>query len=127
MFNGKESKKELEQLVNASNNIGLGTIVTGNIVTKGNIRIEGEVIGNIETSAKISIGEEAIITGNIIAQNAELAGKVKGNVLVSDLLILKPSSLVTGDIETAKLAVETGATFNGKCKMHSLEKVKGEK
>lgn len=121
MFSGKESKKELEELVNSSNNIGKGTIIDGNIEAIGNIRVEGTVRGNVKTKAKLSLGDNATIEGDIFATNAEIAGIVKGGVNISELLVLRSSSNVAGDIITGKLSVEAGASFNGNCKMESYE------
>ena len=121
MFSGKESKKELEDIVNASNTIGKGTIITGDIEAAGNIRVEGVVKGNVLTKAKLSLGESAMIEGNVTALNAEIAGTVKGIVTVAELLLLRTSSIVNGDISTGKLSVEAGAAFNGNCKMESYE------
>ena len=60
-----------------------------------------------------------------MAQNAEVAGEVKGTVEISDLLLLKPSAVIHGDIITNKLIVESGATFNGGCKMGvSIKEIK---
>lgn len=117
MFNNKEEKKVAEEISNSSNIIGKGTMVEGNLETFGNIRIEGKVIGNIKTKSKVALGQSSKVEGNILAQNAELAGEVSGTVEVSELLLLKPSAVVNGDIVTNKLIVESGASFNGGCKM----------
>ena len=117
MFNNKEEKKVAEEISNSSNIIGKGTMVEGNLETFGNIRIEGKVIGNIKTKSKIAVGQTSVVNGNIIAQNAEVAGEVKGRLEVTDLLVLKPTAVIHGDIVTNKLLVETGAKFNGGCKM----------
>ncbi len=116
MFN-KEEKKVAEELSNSSNTIGKGTTVEGNIETYGNLRVDGRVVGNIVTKSKLVLGQTSQVEGNILAQNAEVLGEIKGKIEVSDLLILKPSSVIRGDILTSKLIVETGATFNGGCKM----------
>ncbi len=116
MFN-KEAKKEIEQLSNSSTIVGKGTVMEGNIETFGNVRIEGKVIGNIKTKSKAAIGDSARIEGTILAQNAEIAGEVKGLVEVSELLVLKSTAIIHGDIVTNKMVVEAGATFNGMCKM----------
>jgi len=116
MFN-KDEKKVAEELSNSSNTIGKGTTVEGNIETYGNLRVDGKVIGNIVTKSKLVLGQSSQVEGNILAQNAEVLGEVKGTIEVTDLLTLKTSSLVHGDILTSKLIVETGATFNGGCKM----------
>lgn len=117
MFSNKEEKKIAEDLSTSSNNIGKGTLIQGSIETFGNLRIEGKVLGDIKTKSKVVLGESSHVQGNILAQNAEIGGEVKGIVEVSDILILKPTSVIHGDIITNKLIVESGATFNGGCKM----------
>ncbi|MFY0626529.1 MAG: polymer-forming cytoskeletal protein [Reichenbachiella sp.] len=117
MFNKKQDMKETEELSNSSNIIGKGTVLNGDIETYGNIRVEGKVVGNMKTKSKAACGHSSHIEGNILAQNAEIAGHVTGKVEVSELLVLKPSAVISGDIITNKLIVESGATFNGGCKM----------
>ena len=115
MFNKTEQKEA--ELSNSSNIIGKGTVLKGNIETYGNFRIEGKIVGDIKTKSKAACGHSSYIEGNILAQNAEIAGHVTGTVEISELLILKPSAIIIGDIITNKLVVESGATFNGACKM----------
>lgn len=119
MFSNKVAKKEAEDTMLSSNIIGKGTIIEGNINATGNIRIDGKIIGNIIAKAKVVIGHDAIIEGNITAQNAEIAGFIKGKLDVSDYIILKNTAKINGDIASNKLAMEAGATFNGSCKMVS--------
>ena len=121
MFN-KEEKKVAEELSNSSNTIGKGTTIEGNIETFGNLRVDGRVVGNIVTKSKLVLGQTSEVDGNILAQNAEVFGEIKGKIEVSDLLILKPSAVIRGDILTSKLIVETGAIFNGGCKMGNVMK-----
>ncbi len=116
MFN-KEEKQVAEDISNSSNIIGKGTMVEGNLETFGNIRVEGKVIGNVKTKSKVALGQSSRVEGNILAQNAEIAGEVSGTVETTELLLLKPTAIVSGDIVTNKLIVESGATFNGGCKM----------
>ena len=117
MFSNKPDKKEEAEMSNSSNIIGKGTVMNGSIETYGNIRIEGKIIGDIKTKSKAACGHSSYIEGNVLAQNAEIAGHVTGRVEVSELLILKPSAIISGDIITNKMIVESGATFNGACKM----------
>jgi len=121
MFN-KEEKKVAEELSNSTNTIGKGTTVEGNIETFGNLRVDGRVVGNIITKSKLVLGQTSEVDGNILAQNAEVFGEIKGRIEVTDLLILKASTVIHGDILTSKLIVETGAKFNGGCKMGSVVK-----
>ena len=118
----KDEKKTKEDLTQTSNIIGIETQLKGDIESMGNIRIEGKVFGNTKAKAKLVMGKESYVDGNVIARTAEVAGKVKGNIEVSELLTLKPSAVIEGDILTNQLVVESGATFNGGCKMGHLAK-----
>ena len=122
MFKNKQENMATQDASNSSNIIGKGTIVEGNIETYGNIRVEGKVNGSVKSKSKIALGQSSYVDGNIIAQNAELSGEVKGVVEVSDQLILRPTAVISGDIVTNKLIVESGATFNGGCKMGVAQK-----
>lgn len=112
-----KNHKEVEELSNSSNIIGKGTIVNGSIETFGNIRVEGKVVGDIKTKSKAAFGHSSKVEGSVLAQNAEVAGHITGTIEVTELLVLKGTAAIDGDIVTNKLLVETGATFNGKCKM----------
>lgn len=116
MFN-KQEQKEVHEQSNSSNIIGKGTILEGNIETFGNIRVEGKLIGNVKTKSKAAFGHSSQIEGNVLAQNAEIEGHVTGTVEITEVLILKATAVIDGDIVTNKLIVESGAAFNGTCKM----------
>jgi cytoskeletal protein CcmA (bactofilin family) len=118
MFNTKEAKKEILELSNSNTHIAKGTALNGNLETQGNMRIEGKITGNVICKSKLVIGDPAaLVEGNVLAQNAEIYGEVKGLVEVTDLLMLKTTAVIHGDIITNKLVVEAGAVFNGTCKM----------
>jgi cytoskeletal protein CcmA (bactofilin family) len=117
MLNTKEQKRAAEEISNSSNTIGKGTFLEGNIETYGNIRIEGKVTGNVKSKSKVALGHSSHVQGNIIAQNADIEGEVKGKIEVAELLVLKATAVINGDIVTGKLVVEPGAVFNGGCKM----------
>lgn len=102
---------------NAMNQFGQGTIITGDVSTEGDVRIDGKVTGNVTSKSKVVIGAPGIIEGNIRCQNAYVDGRVNGNVDVTELLILSSTAVVEGDIKIKKLVVQEGARFNGKCSM----------
>ena len=112
-----KNQKEVDELSNSSNIIGKGTIVNGSIETFGNIRVEGKVVGDIKTKSKAAFGNSSQVEGSVLAQNAEVAGHIAGTIEVTELLVLKATASIDGDIITNKLLVESGASFNGKCKM----------
>lgn len=124
---GKADKQEMAEIIKSSTIIGKGTVIEGNIDTVGNISVDGKLIGNLKTKSKINLGQTADIDGNVYAQNAEIAGHIKGVLEVTELLILKPTSVIDGDIITNKLKVEEGAVINGSCKMGAIIKdIKGK-
>jgi cytoskeletal protein CcmA (bactofilin family) len=104
------------------NLIGAGTIIEGDIRSNGDIRIDGSIHGNVYSKAKVVIGNTGMVEGNINCQNADISGTVKGKSTVNELLFLKASSKMNGDIITGKLVVEVGATFTGSCNMGPLIK-----
>ncbi|MCP3658827.1 MAG: polymer-forming cytoskeletal protein [Bacteroidetes bacterium] len=121
MFSG--SKNNMPESTNSSNIIGKETIIEGNITTSGNVRVEGKLIGNLTTKSKAVLGNDSRLEGKIVAQNAEIAGTLEGVIEVTELLILKPTAIVNGDIITKKLVFEKDAKFNGKCIMNSETQV----
>ena len=104
------------------NLIGNGTVIEGDIRSNGDIRIDGSVVGNVFSKAKVVIGSTGLVEGNINCQNADVSGTIKGKSTVNELLFLKSSSKLNGDIVTGKLVVEVGAAFTGSCNMGPLIK-----
>lgn len=104
------------------NLIGSGTVIEGDIRSNGDIRIDGTVIGNVLTKAKVVVGSTGIIEGDVNCQNTDVSGTVKGKLTVSELTFLKSSASITGDILTGKLIVEVGASFSGSCNMGAVIK-----
>jgi cytoskeletal protein CcmA (bactofilin family) len=99
------------------NRIVEGTAIEGEIRCESNIRIDGSFIGNLNTKGRLVIGPAGRIEGTITCQNAEIEGLVKGKLNVQQLLSLKGTAKVEGDIFTDKLSIEPGATFTGACNM----------
>ncbi len=110
------------------NIIGAGTIIEGDITTNGDMRIDGSLTGSINVKGKLVVGASGMVEGEIICQNADISGTIKGKIGVAELLALKSSSKLTGDIITNKIAIEPGATFSGSCSMGGVIKdIKGER
>ena len=110
------------------NLIGAGTVIQGDIKTNGDIRIDGTLTGSISVKGKLVIGVSGSVDGEVICQNADVSGTVKGKVTVAELLSLKASAKLTGDIITNKIAIEPGAMFSGSCSMGGVIKdIKGER
>jgi cytoskeletal protein CcmA (bactofilin family) len=109
--------KNYETENNAINLIGIGTEITGDINSNGDIRIDGTLNGNLITKGKVVIGETGKVKGEISCKNSDVSGTVEGKLIVSQLLSLKITARVNGDIQTNKLAIEPGSKFTGNCNM----------
>lgn len=110
------------------NLIGAGTVIQGDIKTNGDIRIDGTLTGSISVKGKLVIGVSGSVEGEIVCQNADISGTVKAKVTVAELLSLKASAKLSGDIVTNKIAIEPGAIFSGSCSMGGVIKdIKGER
>jgi cytoskeletal protein CcmA (bactofilin family) len=92
-------------------------MIDGNIVSNGDIRIDGSLKGNLSTKGKVIVGDTGKISGEVNCKNFEVEGSVEGKVVVAELLSLRSKSKILGDITTSKLAIEPGAVFTGKCDM----------
>lgn len=106
------------------NNINLisqGTTIQGEIKSKGDIRIDGHVEGIIQSDAKVVIGTTGHVQGDIYCTSADVLGKITGKIKCKEILFLKGSAHLDGDIHTNKLVVESGAQFNGACQMGAKE------
>lgn len=106
---------ELEN--NSINLLGVGTEIIGDIISNGDIRIDGSLKGNLKTKGKVVIGETGIIIGEIHCKNSDVEGKLEGKINVTELLSLKAVSSIKGDIICRKIAIEPGAKFTGNCSM----------
>jgi cytoskeletal protein CcmA (bactofilin family) len=102
---------------NPINLISIGTDITGDIKSNGDIRIDGSLFGNLNTKGKVVIGLTGKVKGEVICKNSEVSGLIEGKIAVSQLLNLKATSKILGDITTSKLSIEPGAKFSGNCKM----------
>jgi cytoskeletal protein CcmA (bactofilin family) len=125
--NKEVKQQEIDKISNASTNIGKGATLSGNIDTFGNVRIDGKLVGDINSKSKVATGNASLVEGSITAQNAEIEGEVKGSLEISEILVLKSTAIVQGDIIANKLVVETGALFNGKCQMGDVAQLKKNK
>jgi cytoskeletal protein CcmA (bactofilin family) len=121
MFNAKNKTDMQPEKTNGTGNgttlISSGTTLKGDISSNGDLRIDGTIIGNIQSNAKIVIGANGVVEGDITGNQADIVGKVSGNIRAKELLQLRGECVVAGNLYAGKLQVEPSATFNGQCHM----------
>jgi len=106
-----------ENAINSINSFAQGTEITGEVKSAGDVRIDGKLKGNVNIKGRLVIGATGHVEGEIICANCDISGTVSGKITVSELLSLKSSANINGDIITKKISIEPGAMFTGTCKM----------
>ena len=120
MFDKK--KKPYTELLGKTNRIVEGTSIKGDIISKADFRLDGELTGNFKTSGKLVIGPAGSVTGDIICNNADIEGKFSGIIKVTELLNIKATAIIKGEVTVGKLSIEPGADFTANCIMNLSSK-----
>lgn len=98
-----------------------GTRFTGKIESTGTIRVDGDLIGDIEVKGKLITGPNSLIDGTIRAGEAVIGGKVKGDLYGADCVVLQSTGRIKGTINTDEIIIEKGGLFEGECNMRQQE------
>lgn len=117
MFKYPNRSKPTSEISKEQNRISAGTVITGEITAKGGFRVEGTIKGNVTTAGKVVISKGGYIEGKLTCQNADFEGKFSGELIVSEILTLRSTAVIDGEVNAGKLAIEPGATFNASCEM----------
>ena len=117
MFTDAKKTRPQQGLLSQQNTIAQGTIFEGDLKSEGDFRIEGVIQGALTTKGKVVIGNTGKIDGSLSCKNADIEGGFKGKLTVQETLSLRATARVQGEVETGKLAVEPGASFNAHCQM----------
>jgi len=115
MFSRKA--KPYTELLGKTNRIVEGTIIKGDIVSKADFRLDGELIGNFQSTGKLVIGPAGSVIGDINCKNADIEGKFEGIIHVTEILNVKSKASISGEVTVGKLSVEPGAAFSASCMM----------
>tara|TARA_R100001143_G_scaffold63545_1_gene71646 strand:+ start:61822 stop:62253 length:432 start_codon:yes stop_codon:yes gene_type:complete len=105
------------------NMISEDTKLKGTLNSQADLRIAGQIDGEIVCKGKVIITSSAKIDGNITSIDADIAGQVLGTVKISNKLIVRKTAKIRGDLYTKTLTVEEGASLNGGCRMGNMEKL----
>ena len=122
MFSNINEKTKQTKMTETVNTIGVGTVIIGDIKSKGDIRVDGTLKGSVNTTGKVVLGKEGVVEGDVVCNSADVSGTINAKITVSQLLSLKATAKLNGDIVTNKLSIEPGASFTGSCSMGAVIK-----
>ncbi len=125
MFNNNKDKRKVNGSSQspALNMISEGTKLKGTINSQNDIRIAGQIDGEIVSKGKLIITSSGKLHGDAKVADADIAGTIEGTIRVTGKLNLRQTAIVNGDIFTKTLIVEEGAQINGACNMGEEEKM----
>jgi cytoskeletal protein CcmA (bactofilin family) len=103
--------------INDISRISAGTEVKGSLISRSDIRIDGVFEGELITSGKLVLGEKAVVRGNVMCANADIWGKMEGDLIVGDTVSFKQDSSYEGQLKTIRICIEMGASFSGSCQI----------
>ena len=117
MFGSNKPKKDEAKMSapssNSLNSLVQGTYVEGKVKATNDIRIDGTIKGELFCDAKVIIGSSGVVEGTIKCQNAVIEGRFDGTLLVNELLNIRETAKVTGEVKYGKLVVQPGAVISG--------------
>jgi cytoskeletal protein CcmA (bactofilin family) len=94
--------------------IGPNTSLKGDIDAGGFTRVDGSVMGNVNASGRVVIGERARMKSNVSGTAITIGGVVYGNVIAGESLVILSSALVLGDIITRRIRADDGCLIHGR-------------
>ena len=97
--------------------ISSGVKIEGKVTSRGSIRVDGTLEGDLNATGNVTVGEQGNINGQINATGITIGGKVVGTVNAKEKLVLEAKCSLKGDIITKVLVIEAGAKFDGKSNM----------
>jgi cytoskeletal protein CcmA (bactofilin family) len=101
--------------------ISEGCLIEGTISGEGSVRIDGQVMGDLNVRQHVIVGSKGVVTGNVTTAEMTLFGTVKGNVS-SSVLEIRAGGNINGDITTSQMSIELGGIHNGSVSMKETRK-----
>ena len=95
--------------------VGPGAFVTGDLKLEGFTRVDGDIYGNLETTGKLIVGENARIRGSLTAKSVIVIGIVEGDILAPEGVHLFSSAVVLGDVISRKIKADEKVVIEGYC------------
>ena len=113
----RSSSSSGEALPDQINMVGEGTVFEGTLRAESNVRVSGHIKGKLDVDGRVIVTQEGVVEGELHAADADVAGSMRGEIYVSERLMLKSTARIDGTIEAGRIKVEEGALFAGQCKI----------
>jgi cytoskeletal protein CcmA (bactofilin family) len=97
--------------------IGPGMKVVGDCTSDGTIRVEGQIEGSVKAAKSVVIGKEGVVLGDVVTQDAIVAGRVNGSISADSRIELQASCRIQGDIRSRRIKLDEGGQVDGQLHM----------
>jgi cytoskeletal protein CcmA (bactofilin family) len=114
---GKKDENGIARSGDLNTIIGKGSAMEGTLKVENSVRVDGRIKGHVTTTDSLVIGKEGEIEGEIIAKNAIIGGRVRGKISATGKIVLEAKAVFQGEMKTARLVIDDGAVFDGRCSM----------
>ena len=114
---GARGRKGAAPAAGSSILLGPRDSLVGKLTVEGDIRVRGTVEGELAASGDVQIDPSARVSAPICGRNVSVRGKVTGDVIAAERLLLAGHGSLEGNVQVGRLAIEDGATLNGNVRM----------
>jgi cytoskeletal protein CcmA (bactofilin family) len=93
--------------------IGRGTVIEGTVRVTGRVQVDGQIDGTLIAQGNVSVGPSGVISGEVVAHDLVVGGRVEGKVNVTELLHIAPNGIARGEVRYGSLCVDRGGVLDG--------------
>ena len=111
------SRADLRRADGGLSIIASGTVITGDVRTEGTVKIEGEILGNVQAGQQVMLARGSRVRGDVQTREAVIGGLVEGSIRAGERVEIQATAIVQGDITTQRIVIAEGGQVNGGLEM----------
>lgn len=114
------SRADLRRADGGLSIIASGTVITGDVRTEGTVKIEGEILGNVQAGQQVLLARGSRVRGDVQTREAVIGGLVEGSIRAGERVEIQSTAIVQGDIVTQRIVIAEGGQVNGGLEMKKV-------
>jgi cytoskeletal protein CcmA (bactofilin family) len=111
------SRADLRRADGGLSIIASGTVITGDVRTEGTVKVEGEILGNVQAAQQVLLARGSRVRGDVQTREAVIGGLVEGSIRAGERVEIQATAIVQGDIVTQRIVIAEGGQVNGGLEM----------
>jgi len=114
------SRADLRRADGGLSIIASGTVITGDVRTEGTVKVEGEILGNVQAGQQVLLARGSRVRGDVQTREAVIGGLVEGSIRAGERVEIQATAIVQGDITTQRIVIAEGGQVNGGLEMKKV-------